>query len=362
VILPDRWRTGRVCVVAMSAIGDTVHTLPVLAALRRAAPTAHLTCVLQPAGASLVSGHPSLDEIAVFQRNTPLRSYRDLRRRFGTPFDLLLVLNVAFKAGVFTALTPASIKLGFDRARARDLNWLFTTHRIPPHPRQHVQDQYFEFLAALGVPAEPVTWDLGPRPSEREAQARFFSAIDKPVAVLVIGTSDPDREWLPERWAELSDVLSERFGLLPVLAGGSTPRELQAERAILARARHRPLSALGWALRDLVWLLDGAALVVSLDTGPLHMGVALNRPVIALMGSLNPKINGPYRRFGDLLVDAYGEPADAHPPSRQRRKGRMQFIQVADVVARVETWKRRYADPQRVSAARAITSPTSSTP
>jgi heptosyltransferase I len=91
-----------------------------------------------------------------------------LRRALaGRRFDLVIDLQVALKGGLAAALVRAPVKLGFDRARARDLNWLFTTQRIPPHPRQHVQDQYFEFLAHLGVPTEPVRWDLGPWDHER---------------------------------------------------------------------------------------------------------------------------------------------------------------------------------------------------
>ncbi len=341
--IPDRWRTGRVCVVMMSAVGDTVHTLPVLTALKRHAPRCRITWVLQPGPASLVRGHPAVDEIVLFEKAKGWRAYRDALRRLGGPYDLVLALQVYFKAGLLTALLPGTVKLGFDRARARDGNWLVTTHRIPPHPPQHVQDQYFEFLDALGVPHEPVVWDLGPWAAEREAQRRFFGPLERPVATLAIGTSDPQREWPVARWAELSDALVERYDLQPVLAGGGSPRERETEREITALARHRPLSTLGAPLRDLVWLLDGSALVVALDSAPLHMAVALDRPVIGLCGAWNPKRTGPYRRFLDLLVDAYGDPGEDYPISAEKRRDRMPRIQVADVLERVDRWRVRYA-------------------
>lgn len=341
--LPDRWRTGRVCVVMMSAVGDAVHALPVVTALKRHAPGCRITWVLQPGPASLVRGHPAVDEIVLFEKAKGWRAYLEARRALGEPFDLVLALQVYFKAGLLTALLRSPVKLGFDRTRARDLNWLVTTHRIPAHAPQHVQDQYFEFLAALGVAPEPVVWDLGPWAHEREAQRRFFRAVDRPVATLAIGSSDPQREWMPERWAEVADALYERHGLQPVLAGGGSPRERETERAIAARARHRPVSTLGAPLRDLVWLLDGSALVVALDSAPLHMAVALDRPVIGLCGAWNPKRTGPYRRFHDLLVDAYGDPGEDYPISPERRRDRMPRIAVADVLARVERWRERYA-------------------
>ena len=145
----------RVCIVMLSAVGDSVHVLPVVNALKRHRPDVELSWVIQRGPLALVRGHPAVDE---FVEVVPSAGgLRDLRRRLaGRRFDLVLDLQVALKGGLATALVPARAKLGFDRARARDLNWLFTTRRIPPHPRQHVQDQYFEFLDFLGVPVQPV--------------------------------------------------------------------------------------------------------------------------------------------------------------------------------------------------------------
>jgi heptosyltransferase I len=98
-------------------------------------------------------------------------------------------------------------------------------------------------------------------------------------------------------------------------------------------------------LRELVWLIDVSELVISPDTGPLHMAVALDTPVIALMGYNNPKRIGPYRKFGDLMLDAYGNPGERYPISPEHREDRMHRIQVADVVDRVRVWRARYARP-----------------
>ena len=168
----------------MSAVGDAVHVLPVLTALKRHSRATRVGWVLQPGPATLVRGHPAVDDLVLFDRAAGWRAFTDVRRELRThPFDVVLDLQVYLKAGIVTAFTRAPVKLGFDRARARDGNWLFTTDRIPPRvPGQHVQDQYFEFLDALGVPHEPVTWDLGPWPGERAAQREFFARIDRPVA------------------------------------------------------------------------------------------------------------------------------------------------------------------------------------
>jgi heptosyltransferase I len=338
----------RVCIVMMSAVGDAVHVLPVINALKRHSPEARITWVLQPAPATLVRGHRSIDEILIFDRSKGWAAFADIRRQLaGHAFDLVINLQVYFKAGVVTRFTRAPVKLGFDRARARDANWLFTTHRIPPHALQHVQDQYLEFLTALGVSYEPIEWNLGPWPHERATQHEFYDQFDRPVAAIVVATSKPQKDWLPERWAEVSDALWHDFQLQPVLVGGRSPRELHAEQIILQRASHAPHSALGSGLRNLVGILEGSSLVLAPDTGPLHMAVALDRPVISLMGYTNPKRTGPYRKFHDLIVDAYGEPNENYRISMENRVDRMPRIAVRDVLDRVEHWRTSYQSAVR---------------
>ena len=101
-------------------------------------------------------------------------------------------------------------------------------------------------------------------------------------------------------------------------------------------------SALGSGLRNLVGILDASSLVLAPDTGPLHMSVALDRPVISLMGYTNPRRTGPYKKFHDLIVDAYGEPGEAYGITMENRVDRMPRISVRDVLDRVERWRATY--------------------
>ena len=336
---------GNICIVMMSAVGDAVHVLPVINALKRENPHTRITWVLQPGPAALVRGHRAVDDIIIFDRARGLRAFADAAARLSKRrFDLVINLQVYFKAGILTGFTNAPIKLGFDRARARDMNWLFTNRKIAPNRVQHVQDQYFEFLTALGVSPEPVEWDLGPWPEERAWQREFTASIDRPIASIVVATSKPEKDWIPERWAEVSDALYEEFGMQVVLVGGRSERELAAERIVMERAKHKPRSELGSGLRNLVSILDASALVLSPDTGPLHMSVALNRPVISLIGYTNPKRTGPYRRFRDLIVDAYGDPGEDYPISMENRPGRMELIETHHVLEKVRLWQERYSE------------------
>jgi heptosyltransferase I len=329
-----------ICIVMLSAIGDTVHVLPLIHAIKKHAPRARITWVLERAGASLMQGHPLVDEIIVHGRG--LGALPALRRKIRGKFDLLLDLQVAMKAGLATAVIPATIKLGFDRARARDLNWLFTNRKIPPHEGQHVQDQYLEFLTYLEIPLGTPEWNLGPWPGETSDVANALAHPDRRVVSLTIASSVDQRDWFTDRWIELADALYERYRLQPVIVGGRSDKEKQIAGRIIDQTRAPVISTLGCSLRELVGVLDASALVISPDTAPVHMAVALDVPVITLSGYTNPRRTGPWRKFHDLLVDAYTDPGEEVNASQAYRAGRMERITVAHVLEKVELWGERY--------------------
>jgi heptosyltransferase I len=333
---------ARVAIVMMSAIGDAVHTLPVVNSLRAHAPGVHLTWVIQPGPHALVANHPAVDEFVLFDRKRGWRAFADVRRALaGRRFDLVLALQVYLKAGLVTAMIRSPRKLGFDRARARDANWMFTTERIPPRGQRHVQDQYFEFLEHLRIPPL-LEWNLGPTEEESARYAGLVPEDDRPLVALVVGTSKPGKEWAPERYAAAIDALEGDLGVRTMLVGGRSPRELEAAETIRRIARHQPLDLLEWDLRRLVYLIDRADVLVSPDTGPLHVSVALDTPTVSLMGYTNPKRVGPYRRFHDLMIDAYGDPGEDYPVSAEYRPGRMDRITPAEVVEKVELALKAY--------------------
>ena len=325
VVAPDRPRT--VCIVMLSAIGDTVHVLPVANALKRAWPEVHISWIIQSVPGALVDGHPAIDELLIYRRqrgggrtwtNFAELGYLVKERSF----DLVLALQVYLKAGIITGLLSARTKLGFDMARARDLNWLFTNTRIPPHPPQHVQEQYLEFVRHLGVDPEPLEWGIHITDREREEQASFFNELDKPVCSVVVATSKARKNWTAEGYARVLEELEFVHGLQPVLIGGPSPIERDMANRVVTLTRAHPIDALGDNLRRLTYILDGSALTVSPDTGPLHISRALETPVVGLYGYTNPKRTGPFRRFYDLVVDGYAEfPGEDYPISMVYRDG-----------------------------------------
>ncbi len=328
-----------ICIVMMSAIGDAVHVLPVVNALRRAWPESRITWVIQPVPHRLVRDHPAVDDFVVFQRRrgwSAWTGFRDIRRELsGRRFDLLIGLQTYFKAGIVTAVADARVKLGWDRARARDLQWLFTNARIPATGQHHVQDQYFEFLRWLGVEPEPVVWDLRFSDAEREAQASFFAGLDAPACAFVVATSKLQKNWTAAGFAEVMEVVEREHGLRPVLVGGPSPVERRIADEVLALTSARVVDAIGDDLRKLTWILDGSALLVSPDTGPLHIGRALDIPVVGLYGYTNPRRAGPYGKYTELVVDGYAEHEGEDYPITPAYRDGMKRVTVDRVLEKV---------------------------
>ncbi|MBW3628782.1 MAG: glycosyltransferase family 9 protein [Gemmatimonadetes bacterium] len=159
---------------------------------------------------------------------------------------------------------------------------------------------------------------------------------------LVVGTSKAEKEWAAERYAELADRLHRELGARCLLVGGRSERERAAADTVLRLATHLPADLLEWDLRRLVYLIDRADVLVSPDTGPLHVGVALGTPSVALMGYTNPRKYGPYGRYGDLVVDAYGDPGEGYPAEAPHRPGRMARITVEAVFEKIKLALERY--------------------
>jgi heptosyltransferase I len=346
-----------ILIVMLSAVGDAVLVLPVANALRRAFPRTSISWALQEGPHSLVAPDANVDNFVVVRRGGRMRNpwsllrttrslgsaaltLRDLARSqsYGR-FDLLLALQVYLKAGILTGLTPAAVKLGFDRIRARDMNWVFTNQRIPPSPggHRHIQDQYLEFLEFLGVDPEPVEYGLTLSREEDAARLEFYGSMDRPAVAVVTASSDSRKNWTPDGYIEVVGSLRRDLGVQPLLVGGNSRLEEEMARSILRKAREDVLDVRGGGLRRLLWLMKGARLVISPDTGPLHMARAVETPVIGLFGFTNPKRSGPYRMFRDLLVDGYARfPGEEYPVSMERRPGGMKRITPAKVLEKAE--------------------------
>jgi heptosyltransferase I len=334
-----------VCIVLLTGLGDVIHGLPVVNALKRQDPSRRVTWVVEPMPASILEHHPAVDDVVVFRKRDGVRGVAALRRDLaGRRFDLTLNFNIYFKSVFPTVLSGAPVRLGFDRGRSRDMTWLASNRRLRPGPRRHTQDMFLEFLDVLGVHPHPLEWRLGPTAAELDEQTAFFRRFDRPVAALVPASANSRKDWPAARTAAVIDALEHDFGYATLLVGGPSERERRLAAAIVGATARPPLVAMGDGIRRLLWILHGSSLVIAPDTGPVHMARAMEVPVIGLYGHTSPWRVGPYRRFEDLWVDAYSDPGEEGDASlAEARFGRMERITVADVLERVEHARSTYA-------------------
>jgi heptosyltransferase I len=332
--------------VLLSGIGDVVHGLPLANDLKRLSPDTEVVWVAEPAPAQVLEHHPSVDRTIVYRTHAGLNGVTELRSALAdVRADLTLNIQRYLKSAWPTLFSGAPVRVGLPRSKTRDGIFLAHTHVLQEGPWKHSQELFLDFRWALGVPRDaPVTWGLRFSDREREEQHAFFTRLDeRPRAALVVGSANPNKDWPAERSAALADALAEDHGLQVLLVGGPSQRERRLADAVLAAARSRPLDCLGDSVRRLSWILDGCGLVVSPDTGPLHIAHALNVPVIGLFAHTNPARVGPYARFRDLVVDRYTEPGDEPDPSGYLPKNdRMDTITVHDVLEKVEVARSRY--------------------
>jgi lipopolysaccharide heptosyltransferase I len=296
----------RVALLKPSSLGDIVHCLPVLSALRRRYPDAHITWVVNRGYEPLLRGHPDLTDTLPLNRRaaragwraaavTYARFFRELRRR---RFDLVLDLQGLFRSGLMAAAAGAPRRVGLSTAR-EGAAWFYTdTVDVPGGlGGMHAVDRYWRLAEALGAGDGPRRFHV-PIPDEaRRWAAEALAGLPRPWLIVGPGSRWPTKRWPPEHFAELARRAHERFGGGAVFVGGGD----EAPLAAAARAR------LGGPARDLTGrttlpqlaaVLALADVMLANDTGPLHLAAALGRPVVAPYTCTKARLTGPYRSAG----------------------------------------------------------------
>ncbi|HET7462657.1 MAG TPA: glycosyltransferase family 9 protein [Longimicrobium sp.] len=341
-----RYPSRHVCIVLLTGLGDVVHGLPLVNALKDDDPTRKITWVVEPMPAPLLAGHPSIDRVVVYRKKEGVRGVRQLWRdlRAGERIDLTLNLNVYTKSVWPTLLSRAPHRLGFDRGRSFEGVWLASNHHLEPRPRAHTADMFMEFAEHLGLAVPHPEWRIPLTAGERAAQAEFFAAFEgRPVATIVPASANAKKDWLPERWAAVADALAHDFGFRVVLAGGPGEREQRIAREIVERSSAPITWALGDSIRRLTWIIAASQLVLAPDTGPVHIARAFEVPVIGVYGHTNPWRVGPWRMYQDLWVDRYTDHDSPPDPTEFTAKlGRMEQITATDVVEKITLARESY--------------------
>jgi heptosyltransferase I len=334
------------CLLRTSAIGDVTHVVPLVRTVQRHWPQTRLTWLIGKLEHKLVGDLPDVDFI-VFDKQAGRGAFRAVRDQLaGRRFDALLHMQVALRSNLLSLNVKAPLRIGYDRARSKDLHGFFVNCRIPARSGAHVLDAMASFLEPLGLRQTDVRWDI-PVPTEAHAFAERHLRGDTPTLLVSPVSSHRLRNWRPERYAAVMDHAALTLGWRVALCGGPSAFEREFGDAILAQMKTRPLDLIGKdTLKQLLALLQRATLVLCPDSGPMHMANAVGTPVLGLHAASNPARSGPYSDR-QWCVDCYDaaarkfrkKPAEALPwGTKLEHRGVMDLIEVDAVIERLEAF------------------------
>src|SRR6478736_566350 len=305
----------KILLVRLSALGDIVHALPVLSALRRALPHASIDWLVEENYAAILSIASGLRRRIIVRATRSFQSEDALS--FGGAvgyvqavaylraehYDAAIDLQGLIKSAMWARLSGAARVIGFDAAHLREPQAAFLySETVTPAKRpgqqangptgDHVIQKNLSILSALQIHSDAIELPLTPH-----AGAETLAAIDAaggPRRFVVInpGAAWPNKRWPPDRFGALAAVLQQRTGLRSLVTWGPSERDL-ADSVVTASSGAAMLAP-PTSVEDLAGLMRDAALVVSGDTGPLHIGAAMGAPLVGLYGPTWPERNGPW--------------------------------------------------------------------
>lgn len=307
--------TPRILLVRLSAVGDCLHAIPVLAALRERHPKAHLGWAIEDAALSLLQGHPQVDQFHRFPRKAFKHKQGSIFERMGllsafrkelkaAKYDVAIDLQGLTKSGLVAWWSNARTRIGFRGEESREINRLFVNRRVEiPESAIHIVDRNLALLSALGIdpPAKP-QWTMPAYEAETRELEGFLGPLKlgrgpgrRPFAIVNPGATWLTKRWPPERFGAVARGLAGELGF-PVVATWAGAEEKKAAEVIVAAAGKDAWLAPDTNLRQLAALTAQAGLFVGNDTGPLHLAVALGVRCVAVFGASDPLRNGPFGR------------------------------------------------------------------
>lgn len=334
-------------VLRLSALGDVCNLVPTVRALQRQWPEARITWIIGKGEHSLLAGLSGV-EFVVYDKATGLAGMRRLWRELAeTRFDVLLHMQQAVRASVLSLGLKAEVRVGYDKARAKDAQHWFTHRQLAPHPRAHVLESFLDFARLLGVEDLSLEWNL-PVPASAYEEARALTG--EAGYILMSPCANPRlrnfRNWSAEGYAAVVEHAWYQHGLKTVLTGGGSTQEREMGERIRELSRPEALIDVigGTSLKGLLALIDHARAVVAPDSGPVHMANAMDTPVVGLYATTNPDRAAPYR-WREFVVDRYPDAVRAYLHKsleeipwgqRVRHPEAMSLIRAEEVIDRLD--------------------------
>ena len=306
------------CILRLSAIGDVCHTLAVVQAIQRQYPDAEITWIIGKTEAMLMQDLPNV-KLVPFDKKSGWKGIFTIWKQLAHKrFDFLLNMQTAFRASILSLGIKADKKMGFNKDRAREMQWLFTNQKVEQTTSPHVLDGQMMFAKAIGVTDLTQKWQL-PIPAEMVEKAKQWLDPMRKNVVISPCSSKAEKDWLIERYADIANWLIAQ-NINVILVGSPAKRELEMTACIQQLASNVQNLVGKTSLKELAALLKLADLVISPDTGSAHIASIQGTPVIGLYAIHNPRRTAPYNDqqnvisvYDEVVQTYYGKPWQALP-------------------------------------------------
>ena len=334
-----------ICILRLSAIGDVTHVLPIVATLQKAYPDAKITWVIGGFEYKLLKGLKGV-EFIIFDKRAGRKGYQELKQQLKNQvFDVLLHMQYSFRANRAAWKIKAKTRVGFDKKRSRELHGLKLNKRIKAVNKQHVLDSFMEFVKVLGVNDLVYEWNITTSKEDDILVKQFINSSKKNIIISPC-SSNKLRNWSIQNYAKIIDYVCEKYDAHVILCGGPNDFEIDTANQIVKQSNYSVTNITGKdTLKQLYALLKLADLVISPDSGPMHIANAAGTPVIGLHAATTAVRSGAYR-FRNLAVDCFNQAAVEilkKSPDRIRwggqiiQEGVMDLITVDKVIEKVDS-------------------------
>ncbi|HLG55113.1 MAG TPA: lipopolysaccharide heptosyltransferase I [Vicinamibacterales bacterium] len=323
----------RFLIVRLGSLGDVIHAIPAVAALRRRHPAARIDWIVDPQYLELLTLVAGIDHCIPLDPRASwsglLKAVRDLRR---VHYEAAADLQGLLKSALLARAAGARRTLGFPRAHLREpLAGVFYSETPDVGDRPHVIHKGLALMRALGVQDADVVFPISIPASRAAAAVR--EQMGPRYVVINPGAAWPNKRWPPDRFGALAAALAERRGLRSAVLWG--PGEESMAAAVVAASRGAAELLPPTSITDIVAIAKGASLMVSGDTGPLHIGAAVGTPIVALFGPTSAERNGPWAA-SDISISRFDRCACHYERQCRRSQSCIDDISVDEVMAAIE--------------------------
>ena len=344
----NKQKVENICVLRTSSLGDICHMLPFIFTIRKEYPNAKISWVIGKNEADFL-GNINGIQFIVFDRNNTLKSYFSIYKKLKKiKFDVMFIMQVSLRANIISLLIESKIKIGYDLNRSSDLHSIFSNRKIQSSKHSHVVDVFLSFLNVLSIEKSNFIykWDIEERITKKELFEKFFGLQDK-YFVLSPCSRSANRNWLVDRYAAVADYININFGIQCVLSSSTNSFEEEFVKDIVSSMKSKPLNLSGRTnLHELYSLVKNSELLISPDSGPIHIATCAGKAVIGLYGVTNTVRAGPYNSR-DLCIDKYNQALlkykglESHQAKwryKNNNKNVMSLISTEEVIKKIDKY------------------------